>query len=250
MLVPAGTVTKPALLSTERWRKASAAVPSSDTKPNFLSRLNQLTRAVPIIASPSPALKLRSGCLLAQVEVCGIELASLSEPVPVQHRDRAVSQGDQPITPEVLQGPVHMHGRETQRITEFRLGQRELIYITVRQPHGFEAHVQLAQEVGHPPVSLAPTQIEDPLAEHRPIDQGLAPERVANTRTAPDKIANGLVRDVHHLARGQRTEAVVHHVQMQALQVGNVAGDVKRENLALAFFGQLVAVGGSFQDQA
>src|SRR3954451_23365865 len=204
MLVPAGTVTKPALLSTERWRKASATVPSSDTKPNFWSRLNQLTRAVPIIASPSPALKLRSGCLLAQVEVCGIELTCLCEPLPVQHRDRAVSQGDQPLAPEVLQGPVHMHGRETQRIPEFSLGERELISITVRQPHGLEAHVELAQEVGHPPVSLAPAQIEDPLPEHRRVDQGVAPERVANTRTAPDKIANGLVRDVQRLGCAKR----------------------------------------------
>src|SRR5215213_5522282 len=85
--------------------------------------------------------------LFAQVKVSGVELACLSEPVPVQHRDRAVPQGDQSITPEVLQGPVHMHGRETQRITEFSLGERERICITVRQAHGLEAHVKLTQEV-------------------------------------------------------------------------------------------------------
>src|SRR3954465_15358044 len=43
-------------------------------------RLNQLTLAVPIMASTSPVLKLRSGCLLAQVQVGGIELAVLFEP--------------------------------------------------------------------------------------------------------------------------------------------------------------------------
>src|SRR3954449_13319171 len=36
---------------------------------------------------------------------------------------------------------------------------------------------------------------------------------------------------------------------MQALQVWDVAGDVEREYLALAFLGQLVAVGEPFQDQ-
>src|SRR4051794_24841866 len=136
-----------------------------------------------------------------------------------------------------------MHGRKTERIPEFRLGQRERITITVGQAHGLEAHVQLTQEMGHPPVSLAPTQIEDPLPEHRRIDQGLAPERVANTRTAPDKIANGLVWDEHHLGCAKRAEAVVHHVEMETLKVGHVARNVERENLSLAVLGLLVAVG-------
>src|SRR3954447_25030172 len=104
--------------------------------------------------------------------------------------------------------------------------------------------------MGHPPVSLASTQVQYPLPEHRRIDQGLAPERVANTRTAPDKIAKGLVRDEHHLAGGQRTEAVVHHVEVQALQVGNIARDVERKDLALAGFGQLVAISKAVEDQA
>src|SRR4051812_37740715 len=43
-----------------------------------------------------------SGRLLAQVEVSGIELTCLSKPVPVEHRERAVSQGDQPLAPEFL----------------------------------------------------------------------------------------------------------------------------------------------------
>ena len=51
-----------------------------------------------------------------------------------------------------------MHRRETQRIPEFRLGQRERVSITVGQAHGLEAHVELTQEVGHPPISLTPTQ--------------------------------------------------------------------------------------------
>ena len=37
---------------------------------------------------------------------------------------------------------------------------------------------------------------------------------------------------------------------MQALQVGNVAGDVEREDLPLAFLGQLVAVGEALQNEA
>src|SRR4051794_29319624 len=109
MLVPAGAEPYPALFRTERWRKASAAGLSSDTKPNVLSRLNHLTRAVPITAAPSPALRFQSGRLLAQVQVGGIELPGRFEPLPIEHRERARPQGDQPLTPEFLQGPVHMH---------------------------------------------------------------------------------------------------------------------------------------------
>ena len=43
---------------------------------------------------------------------------------------------------------------------------------------------------------------------------------------------------------------MVHHVEMQALQVGNVTGDVEGEYLALAFLGQLVAVGKALQNEA
>src|SRR5215207_5882359 len=104
--------------------------------------------------------------------------------------------------------------------------------------------------MGHAPVSLAPTQVEDPLPEYRRIDQGVAPERIANARTAPDQIAHGLVRDEQRLARSERAEAVVHHVDMETLKVGDVARDVEREYLALAGLSQLVAVGEAVEDQA
>ena len=90
-------------------------------------------------------------------------------------------------------------------------------------------------------VSLPTTQADHPLAEHGCIDQGVAPERIANARTAPGQVANGLVRDEHHLACGQRAEAVVHHVEMETLKVGHVARNVERENLSLAVLGQLVS---------
>jgi hypothetical protein len=43
---------------------------------------------------------------------------------------------------------------------------------------------------------------------------------------------------------------MVHHVDMQALQVGNIAGDVEREDLPLPFMGQLVAVDKALQNEA
>src|SRR5215211_3026818 len=104
--------------------------------------------------------------------------------------------------------------------------------------------------MGHPPVSLAPTQIEYPLPEHRRINEGIAPERIANARAAAHEVADGLVRDEPRLGCAKRAEARVHHVDMQALQVGNIARDVEREYLPLPFMGQLVAVDKALQNQA
>src|SRR5215217_3766898 len=120
----------------------------------------------------------------------------------------------------------------------------------VSRVRGLQAHVELTQEVGHAPVSLAPTQVQDPLPEHGCVDQGIAPERIANARAAAYKIAHGLVRDEHRLARGQCAETMVHHVDVQTLQIGNVARDVEREYLTLAVVGQLVAVSKAVEDQA
>jgi hypothetical protein len=47
-----------------------------------------------------------------------------------------------------------------------------------------------------------------------------------------------------------RGDAVVQNLQVQALQVGDVAGHVKRRDLALALGGDLVDAGEAFQDQA
>src|SRR5215218_8516535 len=99
----------------------------------------------------------RSGGLFPQVQVRGVELACFSEALPVQHLVRARLQGDQPLAPEVLQGAVHMYGRDAQRITEFGLRERQPVGMSVRQADRPQAHVKLTQKMGDAPVSFAPT---------------------------------------------------------------------------------------------
>src|SRR3954447_324750 len=104
--------------------------------------------------------------------------------------------------------------------------------------------------MSHARVSLAPTQTDHPLAEDRRINQGLPPERIRDPGTAPGQVANSLMREERQLASGQRAQAVIHYVKMQALEVGDFARNVKRQDLSLARFGQLVAVGEPFQNKA
>ena len=56
--------------------------------------------------------------------------------------------------------------------------------------------------------------------------------------------------DEGKLGRDQRTQAVIHHRQMQALKVGDVAADVERQDLALALIGEAVAAGEALDDEA
>src|SRR4051794_17570951 len=56
--------------------------------------------------------------------------------------------------------------------------------------------------------------------------------------------------DERHLARDDRAQAVVHDVEVEALQVGDVARNMEREDLPLAAFDDLVAAGEAFEDQA
>src|SRR3954453_16731513 len=75
--------------------------------------------------------------------------------------------------------------------------------------------------------------IDDPLAEDRRIDEGLTPEPLRDEGTRSRQGPQGFVRVESDRALGGRPDVVVHHLQMQALQVRDVSRDVDRENLAL-----------------
>ncbi|GAC1333865.1 MAG: hypothetical protein NVSMB26_15650 [Beijerinckiaceae bacterium] len=64
------------------------------------------------------------------------------------------------------------------------------------------------------------------------------------------KVSQGIMRDEGCLARDDGREAMVHHPQVEALQVRNVAWYVKRKYLALAVRQDFVATEETFNDEA
>jgi hypothetical protein len=62
---------------------------------------------------------------------------------------------------------------------------------------------------------------------------------------APDAV----MRDQGDPGRGQRSQAVVHHLHIQALQIRDVAGKVKPRDLPLAVGDQLVAAHEAFEHE-
>ena len=58
------------------------------------------------------------------------------------------------------------------------------------------------------------------------------------------------MRDECHLARDDCREAVIHDLEVQALQIWDVAGDVEGHDLASAAGKELIAAGKPFEDRA
>src|SRR5215207_4319575 len=104
--------------------------------------------------------------------------------------------------------------------------------------------------MGDPAVSLAPADPDHPRPEYGRVDQRVAPEGIAAARKAPDEIANVLMSDEPNLAWRDRAQAVVQGRKVQALQVGDVARNVKGHDLALAGQGHLVAADKALEDEA
>jgi hypothetical protein len=99
-------------------------------------------------------------------------------------------------------------------------------------------------------VGFAAAEACHPLPEDRGIDERVAPEDIADARVGADEGPHRLVREERHLARDDRAQAVVHDVEVEALQVGDVARDMEREDLPLAALDDLVAAGEAVEDQA
>src|SRR5215204_1532229 len=101
-----------------------------------------------------------------------------------------------------------------------------------------------------PSIGLAATDVDDPLAEYRSIDERVAPEDVGDARMGAQEGPNRLVRNERHLAGDDRPQAVVHDLEVEALQVRNVAGNVEGDDLASTAGKELVAAGEAFKDRA
>src|SRR5215207_6021791 len=98
--------------------------------------------------------------------------------------------------------------------------------------------------------SLPPTDVDDPLAEDRGVDQRLTPERPCNPVVALANLIDRLVPDERDLRGCESAEACVQDFELAALQIGDVARQVERHDLALAGWRDLVHRRIPFKDEA
>src|SRR5829696_3920938 len=136
-----------------------------------------------------------------------------------------------------------------ERVAELGLGERHPEGMAVHEADGAELRVQLAEQMRDAGVGFPAAEACHPLPEDRGIDERVAPEEIADARVGADEGPHRLVRDERHLARDDRAQAVVHDVEVNALQVGDVARDMEREDLPLPP-SMTLAAGEAFENQA
>lgn len=184
------------------------------------------------------------------MQVDRVELAQRLEPFPIVHGQARPREGDQAGGPHgLLQGAVHMHGGDAERVADLRLGERPRVVVVAAKADRAHAGHHLAEEVGQTAVGLFAPDPEHPLAEDRPIDQRLTPERSGQTGVADAEVVENLMLDEPDLAARDRGERVVHGPDVQALEVGDLAGNMEGVNLALACFRHAVAAGIALDQQ-
>ena len=184
------------------------------------------------------------------MKVGGIEVACFLQPVPIGNGQPGAFQLNEAVGPHGFQNPVDVNRRDAERISNLRLGDRPATAMAVDQPHCPQAHQHLAQKVGDARIRFTLPDAGHPLPEDGPINERLAPEGLCDAVVALKQLVQNFMGDEPHAAWSERAEAVVQHLQVQALQVGNVAGDVEVMDLALAVSGQLVGAREAAQDQA
>ncbi len=141
-----------------------------------------------------------------------------------------------------------MDRREAERVSEFGLGDRQGEAVAVREPDGVQTGVQLADEVGDPLLGLAPSVVEEPLAQDGLVDERHPPEGPLDRRSCPE-LQDAVTWDVHdHRGRHGR-DGVVHLVQDEHVHVAEVARDEERDDLPVAVLQELVAAGEAFDHE-
>lgn len=185
-----------------------------------------------------------------QVEVARVEAASFDEPVPVVDGEDAAPQGEKVLLAHRREGAVDVYARETQRVGQRGLREREPVAVVGRQADRREPQVQLANEMGGPLVGGAPAQADKPGTLDPGIDQQGAPERGGEVGEGGGERAQALVRDQRDRGLGHSREAVFADGEVQVLQVGDIAQQVKGEDLPPARIEQPIAAELTVEDEA
>ncbi len=136
------------------------------------------------------------------------------------------------------------------RFADLLLRQRHVETGAVHPADDPETLAQLDDDVGEPCGRRTLAGIDDPFAKHRGVDQRVPPKHLGNARIAAVQSSQRVVSDEAQRAWRQRRKVVVHHVQEQAHQIGDFAGNVQGEDLALAARNRLGARAKSLDDEA
>lgn len=161
------------------------------------------------------------------MQIARIEVADPREFREIEHGDGAWTRGHETIMRKVLQNPIDLNGRKAQRIADVGQPQRSLIEAVGAQADRIEPQRHLAKQMGDAFMGRAPTEIEHPGAEDRTIGDDVAPERMGQAEAMAREVVQAGVGDIPDGGRSQGGHAEVHGLEMQSLQIGDIARGVK-----------------------
>jgi hypothetical protein len=125
-----------------------------------------------------------------------------------------------------------MNRRKAGGITEFLLGNRKSTGVSVGQSDGPQPNQHLTKNVRDALVSLAAADIGNPLAKNGAINERCSPKGRANPWMLFYELTQQHMRYERQLAWRDGLQAAIQKIEMQAVEIRDIAGDVERHDLA------------------
>ena len=183
------------------------------------------------------------------MEVGSVEIGVCGEPPKVGDEQPATFVIYNPGVPKRLQRAVHMDAGKTKRIRKHFLSHGHFTTVAFDQSRGFRSKKYLAEQMGHCRVCGQLAVTHQPFAEHRRLDEAGAPNEPKQMRPSAHQFVQFAVGHDSDRAFDDRAKAVVHDVQLEALEGGRIAGYVKGVNLTRAIAAADVSLQEAAQEQ-
>ena len=112
------------------------------------------------------------------VKIAVVKLRELHQLRFVEHVHPPLADIDDAVLAQLLDDAVGVHRRDPQGLADLLLGQRKFERSGVHVSGDLQPPAQLQHDVAEPGRCGPLSDVDDPFAEDRGIDQGVAPERV------------------------------------------------------------------------
>src|ERR1700712_1270284 len=103
--------------------------------------------------------------------------------------------------------------------------------MNVAEPDCGKARPHLTEHMGYPLISVAAADVGDPFPEDCSVDQSVAPECSREGGTTLAEFEQVAVRNERDPCRRERSQAVIHHLDVQTLQVRHIPWGMEGQDL-------------------
>lgn len=183
------------------------------------------------------------------MEIILIKAAYSPQALNVENGEHAMLQVNQSVRTKPLESAIGVDRRHTSRIGKLFLGERKVKTALCDQTDSFQSQVNLAQDMSDRFEGVTASDVDDPLAKDRFVDESHPPQTLRERRPLSGNAIELLAVQMGDPASRQRGNAVIHFLQHGNVQVAEVAGDQKRGDLTRAIRHDFVSRRPSFKNE-